>query len=102
MHAFDGKTSAALKAVEAGYFFSIPPSVIRSRQKHKLVRQLPISCLLIESDSPVLGPLPQERNEPANIWVAIKAIAQIKAIAEEEVVAAVSENTRRLYGRLAV
>jgi TatD DNase family protein len=100
MHAFDGKAGAALQAVEAGYFFSIPPSVVRSRQKQKLVRQLPISCLLIESDSPVLGPLPQERNEPANIRAAIKAIAKIKAIAEEEVVAAVSENTRRLYGRL--
>ena len=33
MHAFDGKAGAAMPAVEAGYFFSIPPSVTRSRQK---------------------------------------------------------------------
>jgi TatD DNase family protein len=32
LHAFDAKASTALRAVEAGYFFSVPPSVIRSRQ----------------------------------------------------------------------
>jgi TatD DNase family protein len=99
MHAFDGKAAAALPAVEAGYFFSIPPSVTRSRQKQKLVKRLPLSCLLIETDSPVLGPSPNERNEPANIWHCLKAIAALKDIAEEAVIAAVSENTERLYGK---
>ena len=102
MHAFDGKAGTALPAVEAGYFFSIPPSVVRSRQKQKLVRQLPLSCLLIETDSPVLGPSPNERNEPANILHSIKAIAELKDVAEEEVMAAVSENTEKLYGNLEV
>jgi TatD DNase family protein len=100
MHAFDGKAAAALPAVEAGYFFSIPPSVARSRQKQKLVKQLPLSCLLIETDSPVLGPSPDERNEPANIGHSVKAIAALKDISEEAVIAAVSENTERLYGKL--
>lgn len=100
MHAFDGKAGAALPAVEAGYFFSIPPSVLRSRQKQKLVKQLPLSCLLIETDSPVLGPTPQERNEPANICQSARVIAELKDISEEEVVAAVTDNTERLYGNL--
>ena len=99
MHAFDGKAAAALPAVEAGYYFSIPPSVIRSRQKQKLVKQLPLSSLLVETDSPVLGPWPQERNEPANLWQSVKAIAEIKEVSKEAVIAAVSENTERLYGR---
>jgi TatD DNase family protein len=100
LHAFDGNAAAALPAVEAGYFFSIPPSVVRSRQKQKLVQRLPLSCLLVETDSPVLGPLPDERNEPANIERSIKAIAALKDIHEKEVIAVVSENTRRLYGNL--
>lgn len=100
LHAFDGKASAALPAVEAGYFFSIPPSVVRSRQKQKLVKNLPLSCILVETDSPVLGPEPNERNEPANINVSIKTIAAIKNVSEEEVMEAVAENTKRLYGNL--
>jgi TatD DNase family protein len=99
-HAFDGKASAAMPAVDAGWFFSIPPSIVRSRQKQKLVKQLPLSCLLVETDSPVLGPVAGERNEPANALLAIRAIADIKGIAEEKVVDRVVENTRRLFGEL--
>lgn len=98
MHAFDGKSSAATPAVEAGFYFSIPPSVVRSRQKQKLVKNLPLSCLLVETDSPVLGPTRDERNEPANVRISINAIAEIKGISEAEVIEAVTENTRRLYG----
>ncbi len=100
LHAFDGKTSAALPAVEAGFFFSIPPSVVRSRQKQKLVKNLPLSSLLVETDSPVLGAEPKLRNEPAYVFTSVKTIAEIKHIREAEVIAAVSENTRRLYGEV--
>jgi len=98
LHAFDGKASAALPAVEAGYFFSIPPSVVRSRQKQKLVKQLPLSCLLVETDSPVLGADPQTRNEPANLPLAVRAIAEIKGLPGQQVAEAVAANTVRLYG----
>jgi TatD DNase family protein len=102
MHAFDGKYSAAMPAIEAGYYFSIPPSVVRSRQKQKLLKNLPLNCLLVETDSPVLGPAPNERNEPANVRISINAIAEIKNIHEDQVIEAVTENTRRLYGDLIV
>ncbi|MEF8824303.1 MAG: TatD family hydrolase [Desulfohalobiaceae bacterium] len=100
MHAFDGKAGSASAAVDAGYFFSVPPSVTRSRQKQKLIRQLPLSCLLLETDSPVLGPSPEETNEPSNIAVSLRTIARIKDISEEEAHDAVRENTQRLYGNL--
>ena len=100
LHAFDGRASSALPAVEAGFFFSVPPSIIRSRQKQKLVKQLPLSSLLIETDSPVLGPLPDERNEPANVVISINAIVEIKDISKGEVMEAVSNNACRLFGDL--
>ncbi len=100
LHAFDGNIAAALPAVEAGFFFSVPPSIVRSPQKQKLLRRLPLTCLLLETDSPVLGPVAQERNEPANAFISIRAIAEIKGLSEAQVTEAVRENTRRLYGDL--
>ena len=100
LHAFDGKLSAAMPGVEAGFFFSMPPSIFRSEQKQKLAKKLPLSSLLVETDSPVLGPVPQERNEPANAPIAVKVIADLKGITVDEVAEAVAENTRRLYGEL--
>jgi TatD DNase family protein len=100
LHAFDGKKAAAIPAVEAGFLFSIPPSVVRSRQKQKLVRQLPLSSLLIETDSPVLGPSPDERNEPANAAIVINSIAEIKNVNRQKVIDETYANVRRLYGDL--
>ncbi len=97
LHAFDGKASTAMPAVEEGYYFSIPPSVIRSRQKQKLVRKLPLNVILLETDSPVLGPVSNQRNEPANLIVALKAVAKLKGISEDEVKEAVIENCYRLF-----
>jgi TatD DNase family protein len=100
LHAFDGKAALALQAAEAGFLFSIPPSLIRSRQKQKLVKRLPLSSLLIETDSPVLGPSPAERNEPANAVIVVDAIAGLKGIDRNEVIQTVYQNTLGLYGDL--
>lgn len=98
LHAFDGRAAKAELAVEAGYYFSVPPSIVRSVQKQKLVRRLPLSCLMLETDSPVLGPEPDERNEPANVRISAAAIAEIKDVTLEEVFETTSRNAARLYG----
>jgi len=98
LHAFDGKISAARPALEAGFYFSMPPSIVRSRQKQKLVRHIPLEQLLVETDSPVLGADPNERNEPAHLMTAVRAISQIKDVAEADVLEAVTRNAAQLYG----
>jgi TatD DNase family protein len=100
MHAFDGKPAHAARGAELGWVFSIPPSVVRSEQKQRLVRALPLESLALESDSPVLGPVREERNEPANLTLARDIVAGLQGVAPERVEEASTTNARRLFPRL--
>ena len=99
MHAFDGKAASARVGIEAGYYFSIPPSIVRSPQKQKLVRHLPLEHLLLESDAPVLGPEKDVRNEPCNVWLSCRHVAAIKGLPVDEVARVTTANAERLFPR---
>jgi TatD DNase family protein len=77
---------------------SIGNTVTYADQKKELVKNLPIESFCLETDSPVLGPDPKERNEPANISLTIKEIAKIKKISEEKVIEITNRNAKELFG----
>jgi len=99
LHAFDGKFGSASSGLEAGYYFSVPPSIVRSRQKQKLARALPLDRLLLESDAPVLGPDPAARNEPANLLLAAETVAGLKRVPLDTVLEAVAANAQAVFAR---
>lgn len=104
MHAFDGRAVHAERALvqkENGLYFSIPPSVIRSSQLQKLTSRVPLNRLLLETDSPVLGPVAKERNEPANITCAVNMMASVRGVDVQVVRDAVRENSISAFPRLA-
>lgn len=103
MHAFDGKASYAREASrELDFYFSIPTSVVRSPQKQKLVKAVKIDRLLIETDSPVLGPDSEKRNDPTNLPIVINEVSRILRMDSEELREKVLENTIRLYPKISI
>lgn len=100
MHAYDGSVGWAIEAAKYGVMFSIPPSIMYSVQKQKLVKRIPLENILLETDSPVLAPIKGERNEPANIIYSAKKIAEIKNISLNKVIEVTTENTLMVFKRL--
>jgi TatD DNase family protein len=100
MHAFDGKATYAVRGADAGFLFSIPPSAIRSEQKHKLLSRLPLDALMLESDSPVLGPERGVRNEPANLALTVDFLAERYGVDASVVAEVTTQNARRLFPAL--
>jgi TatD DNase family protein len=62
-----------------------------------LVEVVPLEQLLTETDAPYLSPIVGERNEPANVVVTIKKIAEIKKISEQEIAEQIFKNAKRVF-----
>lgn len=97
LHCFCGKKRLVNKAIEMGWYFSIPTNVVKSQQFQEMVEMIPLQQLLTETDSPFLSPYPGMRNEPAFITESIKKIANIKKIEQEEVANIIFSNYQRLF-----
>jgi len=98
LHAFDGSVDDVQRARKLGMYFSIPPSVVYSKQKQRLVRCLDLDEILLESDAPLLGPIRGLRNEPSNIVKVVEKIAEIKDISVCDVAEATIRNVKALFG----
>ncbi|MFH1562381.1 MAG: TatD family hydrolase [Nitrospirota bacterium] len=97
MHAFDGKKGWAKKGEEAGFYFTIPTTVVHSIQKQNLVEFLKIESLMLETDSPVLAPVRGERNEPANLKYALETVSSLKNLTEEEIAKIIAATTTNFF-----
>ncbi|XP_040920691.1 putative deoxyribonuclease tatdn3 [Toxotes jaculatrix] len=99
LHNFAGKPSVALEGVKAGYHFSFPPAVCRNQQRDKLIRQVPLEHICLETDSPALGLNQHVRNEPANIILSCQYIADVKGLSPQTVQLVTAQNAYRLFPR---
>ena len=97
-HCFGGKAVLASEIAKEGYYFSIPPVVVRSKSFQAMVRRLPQSAILTETDAPYQGPVRGERNEPLFVIDAVRAIAKARNEEEESLRVAIWENFKRFFG----
>jgi len=98
-HAFDGRPIHALRAlVHKNIFFSIAPSILWDHDLQVLAKKLPMESLVLETDSPALGPIRGTINYPHHIGIAASEIAKIKNLNEDQVIKILLENSKRLFG----
>ena len=96
-HCFGGKLKLAQRIAEAGYHLSIPPVVVRAESFQRMVEKLPLDALLTETDCPYMGPVPNERNEPANVPGAVAVMARLRGLTTEAMATALRANFTHLF-----
>ena len=97
MHCFGGKKSIAKKGIDEGYSFSIPSHVVHDHHFQQLVDMIPLNQIMTETDSPYLSPVPGTENEPANVVLGVRKIAELKKIEEEECAKIIYMNYQKMF-----
>ena len=100
IHNFDANDKAAGKLLDMGFYLSFGGVITypEALELHATIRNIPLSSVLIETDSPYMPLYKQstEKNEPANaVQVAIK-LAHIKKIDTDEIIDKVHSNFKTL------
>lgn len=100
LHCFMGRWSQAEKLLEMGFYFGFNGLITYARDYDKVIKQLPLEKILLETDCPYLAPVPyrHKRNEPVYVRYVAEKIAEIKEIKFEEVARQTTQNARELFG----
>lgn len=96
-HCYGGDAETAKMIVDQGYYLSFSTVISFSKHHQVLAREIPLSSMLTETDSPYLSPFKGMRNEPAFVEEVIKTIAQVKAISEGEVDKITQKNAVKIF-----
>lgn len=100
IHCFSGSLEMAKKFIDLGYYLGIGGVLTFKNSKlGSVVEQLPLTSLLLETDSPYLAPEPVRgtTNESKNIPYIAKKIADLKGVPMEEVARVTSMNAMQLF-----
>ena len=102
MHCFTESLAVAQAAMEMGFFISFSGIVTFKSAKdlQAVARAVPLSHMLIETDSPYLAPMPHrgKMNEPGLVRHVAEYLATLTGRPLEQVAHATSDNFFRLFG----
>jgi len=99
VHSFVGGYKTAKKFTELGYKIGLNGIVTYSESYDRLIKELVLEDILLETDCPYLAPTPKkgERNEPVFVKYVAEKIADLKEISVEEVADQTTKNAEKLF-----
>ncbi len=102
LHSFNGNLETAQKGIALNFYIGVtgPVTYKNAEDKRAIIKQLPITKLLIETDAPFLTPVPHrgKRNEPAFVTHIADKIAEIHNTTREQVAQITTANANHLFG----
>jgi TatD DNase family protein len=101
VHCFTGTFAEAEQAVGRGFYLGMGGIMTFSKDLDhaRVVREIPLEKMLLETDSPYLTPNPLRGtiNEPKNVRLIAQFIADARGIELEEIATASTQNAHKLF-----
>ncbi|MEK7077827.1 MAG: TatD family hydrolase [Patescibacteria group bacterium] len=100
IHFFSGTEPQASDLLNMGLFFTFGGVITFSRDYDEIVKSVPVSRMMLETDAPYVTPAPHrgKRNEPSYVAEVAKRLAEIKGVSLEEIQHHTNENARAIFG----
>ncbi|MGK0346039.1 MAG: TatD DNase family protein [Myxococcota bacterium] len=99
IHGFTGSVQQVQKASELGVYLSIGPTSLRATGRTiAVIRAIPSSLLLLETDAPHHPLHDGERGEPADLVHVAEAVAQLRDADPVALLAQTGDTARRFFG----
>jgi TatD DNase family protein len=99
IHSFSGSWSQAQEYLEMGFYLGFNGIITFARDYDRVVKEMPLSRLLIETDCPYLTPNPfrGKRNEPSYVKYVAQKVAELRSLSFEEVSEKTAKNAKELF-----
>ncbi|MCL2864917.1 MAG: TatD family hydrolase [Lachnospiraceae bacterium] len=101
IHCYSYSVEQARAYVKMGYYIGVGGVVTfpNAKKLKEVVAEIPLSSIVMETDAPYLSPIPNrgKRNTSANLKYVAKAIAELKGVSFEKVLAVTWENGNKVY-----
>lgn len=99
-HCFGGDERQAKKVIELGFYLGIGGVVTyKNASLAKIVEQVALDHLVLETDAPYLSPVPfrGKRNESSYLVYVTQKISELKGVSVEEVDALTTANAKKIF-----
>ena len=95
-HWYTGPINVLREALAEGYLASATPALAYHEEHRRVVKETPLSKLVLETDSPVA--YRGRRAEPADVLQALKLVAELKRLGQDIVAEETTKNARMTFG----
>lgn len=100
IHCYSGSWDQAQKYLGLGCYISFTGIITYARDYNKVIKNMPMERMLLETDCPYLAPVPYrgQRNEPLYVKCVYETVARVRGESLEKVEQQIDKNVINFFG----
>lgn len=98
-HWYSGGVKVLREIFENGYYFSINPTMVKSKSGQKLIAEMPLDRILTETDSPYTQ-IGSRTTKPSDVKIVISYLSESKGMSAEVVENKIYSNFKNLINKI--